>query len=59
MRAVVLSTFYDMVDNRLRQRGEAFEVAPARFNEICRKGRYLAAAEEAPEMEGEIDDDQG
>ena len=46
MKAKVKIEFYDTVEKKIRKKGEVIDVTPARFNEICRKGNYVEAAEE-------------
>ena len=49
MKAKVLIKFYDSEAKVVRQKGDTFDVTPARFNEITRKGRYIEAFDEAAE----------
>ena len=46
MKAKVLIAFFDKVAKVKRKPGDTFDVTPARFNEITRKGRYIEAAAE-------------
>lgn len=43
MKAKVLNKFYDSEAKVVRQKGETFDLTPARFNEITQKGRYIEA----------------
>lgn len=47
LKAKVLIPFYDTVAKVNRKKGDTFDVTPARFNEITRKGRYIEAFEDA------------
>lgn len=46
MRARTLIKFYDSSAKKIRQKGDIFDVTPARFNEITLKGRYIEAHNE-------------
>lgn len=43
MKAKTLIKFYDTHAKKIRQKGDIFDVTPARFNEITLKGRYIEA----------------
>lgn len=45
LKAKVLIPFYDTVAKVNRKKGDTFDVTPARFNEITRKGRYIEVYE--------------
>lgn len=46
MKAITLIKFYDSHAKKVRQKGDIFEVTPARFNEITLKGRFIEAHKE-------------
>ena len=47
MKAKVLIPFEDKETHKMHKKGDVIDVAPARFNEITRKGRYIEAFEDA------------
>ena len=49
MKAKVLIAFYDKEAKMNRNPGDTFDVAPARFNEITAKCRYIEACVEPAE----------
>lgn len=51
LKAKVLIPFYDTVAKVNRKNGDVFDVTPARFNEITRKGRYIEAYEGSAPVE--------
>lgn len=46
LKAKVLYPFYDIEAKINRKTDDVFEVTAKRFNEICRKGRYVELVEE-------------
>ena len=49
IKAKVLYPFYDSKANKNRKTNDVFEVTARRFNEICRKGRFVELVEETAE----------
>lgn len=49
LKAKVLYPFYDSEAKTNRKTNDVFEVTAKRFNEICRKGRYVELVEEESE----------
>ena len=49
IKVKVLIPFYDSEAKTSRKKDDVFEVTAKRFNEICRKGRYIEVVEEETE----------
>ena len=47
MKAKVLIPFKDKETHKMHKKGDIIDVSPTRFNEICLKGRYIEAYDEA------------
>lgn len=51
IKAKCLIPFYDSAAKVDRKKGDIFDVTPARFNEITKKGRYIEAYEGSDSVE--------
>lgn len=60
MKAKVLKDFYDIKEDQLRLVGEVFELSPARFDEILKRGGLWVEETEdkLPDEDGKKDENE-